>query len=70
MSALKKFSFVRGRHRRKMDLFWSLWSTNIDDDVNKLNQSLVNLNKGRKDKYQRVIKTVTKSELRGKSVKE
>ena len=64
MSVLKEVSFVRGgSNSKKSDLFWRLWPSNIDDDVDKLNEALVNFNKDRKDKYLRVIKTITKSEF-------
>ena len=63
MSSLKEISFVRGGQRRRIELFWSLWPTNIDDDVEKLNEALVSYNRERKEKYQRVMKHVTKSEF-------
>ena len=42
--------------------FWYLWPTEIDDDVNNINSAIVKENHSRKERYQRPIRQVTKSE--------
>ena len=51
------------RHTSVSELFWKLWSSIIDEDVDKMNNGLYLINKKRKDRYQRVIKEVTKREF-------
>ena len=51
---LKSLNFSEG--------FWYLWPTEIDDDVNNINSAIVKENHSRKERYQRPIRQITKSE--------
>ena len=63
-SLLKTASFVKGvKHNSTSDLFWKLWPTEINDDVHKFNKEIYEINKERKEHYQKVSKPITKSEL-------
>ena len=42
--------------------FWYLWPTEIDDDVSNINIAIVKENHNRKERYQRCIRKITKSE--------
>ena len=51
------------RHNSTSDLFWKLWPTDINDDVDKFNKAINEMNKEKKDNYQKVTKPITKSEF-------
>ena len=64
-----KYNPVKGDEARKFDTgnyndaFWLLWSDEIKDDVTKLNMYVKTINEKRKERFQRVIKDVTRPEF-------
>ena len=51
---LKDLNYVKG--------YWYLWPTNVDDDVAKINIAIAKENCSRKERYQRPIRAIGKSE--------
>ena len=64
-----KYNPVKEDNARKFDMgnyneaFWLLWSDEIKDDVTKLNMYVKTINEERKERFQRVIKDVTRPEF-------
>ena len=57
------YSFVKGSRKIYASyMFWKLWPSDIDEDVVKINKGVAQINNERKDRFQRCIKEVTKSE--------
>ena len=51
---LKDLNYAKG--------YWYLWPTNVDDDVAKINIAIAKENCSRKERYQRPIRAIGKSE--------